>query len=103
MQWSEAGLSSEVAPWVPSALRPGSVLADLILLYWPEPAVRHALADSGMTFVGSPGERSISGEEGLILEASYGFDLRQRWTGFLNYRNHAWGYQVEILSKELGP
>jgi hypothetical protein len=102
MHWSEAGLSSEVAPWVPSTLRPGSVLADLVLLYWPEPAVRTALARSGMTFAGSPRERSILGEEGPILKASYGFDLQRRWTGHLHYRNYAWGYEVEILSEELG-
>lgn len=102
IQWSAEGLSTDVAPWVPDAVRPGSVLADLVLVYWPESVVRQSLAGSGMQLVEAADARSISDDRGPVLSATYGFDLRQRWVGALRYRNHAWGYEVEVLSQELG-
>jgi len=43
--WTGQNVSAETAPWVPETLRPGSMLADIILIYWPEAAVRRALPD----------------------------------------------------------
>ena len=42
--WDGRSLAIESAPWLPPNVRPGSMLADIVVLYWPEAAVRKALA-----------------------------------------------------------
>ncbi len=102
--WTRKSLDYEVAPWVPGGLRPENMLADIVLLYWPEESVRRALAPSGGVLVSGPHSRlvTIGGKE--VMRADYqpaaGDDP---WSGRLHYRNFAWGYELDIQSSEAPP
>ena len=41
---TDDGIHTEVAPIVPAVLRPGNILADLAIVYWPASAIRRGLA-----------------------------------------------------------
>src|SRR5262245_34841069 len=45
--WTDQTVVAETAPWVPETLRPGVMLADIVMIYWPEAAVRRALPVGG--------------------------------------------------------
>lgn len=101
--WTDAGIQVETAPWLPEALRPGSMLADIVALYWPEAAVRRALAPSGGDLVIGPGGRSvrIAGKE--VLRVTQGWPEGAPWIGTMRYSNLAWGYEIEVQSTEVKP
>ncbi len=101
LTWTETGLSAEAAPWLPPAVRPGSMLADIVMLYWPAAAIRASLPPGG-ELVESAGRRQILLNGKPVLEISYGFDTAGRWTGRLHYANFSWGYQIEVQSAEAG-
>lgn len=96
--WTDAGLEVETAPWLPPALRPGSMLADIVVLYWPEAVVRRSLAPAGGTLDADAHRRSvrIGGKEVLRAERSWADGTP--WTGTLRYANLAWGYEIEVQS-----
>ncbi len=98
--WTDSGVSSVAAPWMPSALRPENMLADLVLLYWPEPSVTRALAGSGGTLIDTPRARSLVFDGKEVLHADYQPGADDRWTGRIAYRNFAWDYQLDIQSAE---
>lgn len=104
VNWTRTGLDYTVAPWVPAGLRPEHMLADIVLLYWPEDAVRRALAPSGGTLVSGARSRLVTIGEKEVMRADYqpasGDDP---WTGRLHYRNLAWGYELDIQSSEVRP
>jgi len=102
LTWTDAGLTAEAAPWLPPAVRPGSMLADLILLYWPAAAIRASLPPGG-TLLESSSRRQILLDGKPILTIDYGFDPAGRWTGKLRYANFSWGYEIEVQSEEAGP
>lgn len=97
--WNDTGITYEAAPWLPPTVRPRNMLADIIVLYWPEPVVRQALALSGGRLVVTPGSRSVlmAGQE--VIHADYrptaGHEI---WMGESHYRNLPWGYDLEIQS-----
>lgn len=102
LTWTETGLTTEVASWLPSAMRPGSMLADLVLLYWPANTIRASLPPGGI-LVESGNRRRILLDGKPMLDIDYGFDITGRWTGRLHYANFSWGYQIEVQSAEAGP
>ncbi|MBS4047192.1 MAG: DUF3261 domain-containing protein [Alphaproteobacteria bacterium] len=102
LTWTEAGLATEAAPWLPSAVRPGSMLADIVLLYWPAAAIRASLPPGG-ELVESAYRRQILLDGKPVLNIEYGFDITRRWTGRLHYANFSWGYQIEVQSAEASP
>jgi hypothetical protein len=95
--WNDAGITYEAAPWLPPTVRPQNMLADIVMLYWPEAVVRRAL--SGGRLVVAPGSRSVfmAGQE--VIHADYrpaaGGDI---WTGDSRYRNLPRGYDLDIQS-----
>jgi hypothetical protein len=98
--WSGQNVSAETAPWVPDSLRPGSMLADIILIYWPEAAVRKALPVGGELLQEERG-RTIRVNGNDVLHVNYGWSAGARWNGTLRYTNFAWGYEIEVQSSEL--
>ncbi|HLN26006.1 MAG TPA: DUF3261 domain-containing protein [Patescibacteria group bacterium] len=102
--WTDAGLDTEVAPWLPDGIRPENMLADIVLLYWPEASVRHALAASHGTLDASKQSRSVGVGGKEVIHADYqpgaGGDP---WSGSLRYRNLPWGYELEVQSARVSP
>src|SRR5262245_56884671 len=84
--WSEQNVSAEMAPWVPETLRPGSMLADIILIYWPEAVVRKALPVGGEV-IQEPRGRIIRVSDKEILRVEHSWATGARWNGTLRYSN----------------
>jgi hypothetical protein len=101
--WDGTKLDVDVAPWVPEAVKPGSLLADLVLIYWPEKAARAAVAAFGGDVMVSGRSRTIRIDGKDVLQADYGWPAGAPWNGKLHYQNLAWGYVVDVQSVELKP
>ncbi len=101
--WTDAGLEVETAPWLPPALRPGSMLADIVVLYWPEAAVQRALAPTGGTLTADAHQRTVRIGGKDVLRAEHSWAEGKPWTGTLRYANLAWGYEIEVQSTETAP
>ncbi len=99
--WTGQNVPAETAPWVPETLRPGSMLADIILIYWPEAAVRRALPDGGALLQEAHGRTiQVNGKD--VLRVDYGSAAGAApWNGTLHYSNLAWGYEVDVQSSEM--
>jgi hypothetical protein len=96
--WEKSGrITAMRADWLPPEVRPGPMLADIILIYWPPEILRQALASSGATLHDTEESRSISAEGSEILAIDYLGD------GRVKYRNMAWGYEIEVQSVEVAP
>jgi len=100
--WTDAGLEVEAAPWLPEALRPGSMLADIVVLYWPEAVVAKALAPAGGTLAADGHGRRVTIGGRDVLRAEHDWNPGGPWTGTLRYANLAWGYEIEVQSAEAG-
>jgi predicted secreted protein len=99
LTWNEQEVSAEMAPWVPDTLRPGSILADIILIYWPEAAVRKALPAGGEVFQEAR-NRTIRVNHKDILRVEYSWTAGAQWNGTLHYNNFIWGYEIDVQSSE---
>jgi hypothetical protein len=97
--WTSGGIYYEAAPWVPEQLRPENVLADIIILYWPEATVQSALIGGSLRL--ADGHRTVVADGRDVIRAD--FKPQQSgdpWSGTLHYENLAWGYALDIQSKE---
>lgn len=92
--WAGGRLEVERAPWVPEDLRAENILADIVLLYWPEPVVRQALQGAALRQDG--GQRGI----GDAIAISWAGDP---WNGSARLRNTAWDYELNVQSVTVGP
>jgi len=100
--WTAGGVVAEVAPWLPDTTRPGNMLADIVMMYWPEGAVRGAL--TGATLVTAPGSRIVRKADGTeVVRIDYGIAQAGSWSGRMKLRNLAWGYDIDVQSGEAGP
>jgi YD repeat-containing protein len=104
LTWDRSGkVTAETAPWMPRAIPPGPMLADIVVLYWPEAIVQRALKESGATLAVGNGSRTVTADGSQILRADYQDGAGAAWSGKLRYRNDAWGYDIEVQSVELAP
>ena len=99
IHWTQTGIVAEKAPWVPENLHPENMLADIVLLYWPEPIVAQSLAASGGTILAEPGLRSIRllGKE--LIHAEFQPIGADPWNGKARYRNMPRDYALDIQSR----
>jgi len=101
--WDGRSLATESAPWLPSNVRPASMLADLVVLYWPEAAVHKALAPAGCKLLATAKSRQVRCGNDTVLTAKYDWPAGAKWNGTLQYSNLAWGYEIDAQSKEITP
>ncbi len=92
--WSRDGMAVERADWLPDTLRPENILADIVLLYWPEEAVRRSLKGAALSQMSTG--RSI----GDAITVSWGGDP---WNGLSRLVNTPWGYEIEVRSARVAP
>jgi hypothetical protein len=97
--WTDAGIAHETASWVPEQLRPANVLADIVLLYWPEESVRRALR-GGLLKVGHDRRDVIADGHDVIWAEFQPSIAGDPWSGHLHYENVAWGYALDVQSME---
>ena len=102
--WTDAGMTADVASWFPSSLRPENILADMVLLYWPEAAVRQSLLLAGGELVSGPRWRSVRKDGKEIVRIEYEPTAEDSpWSGKLHYRNIAWNYVMDVQSVSGAP
>ncbi|HEX4368793.1 MAG TPA: DUF3261 domain-containing protein [Rhodopila sp.] len=103
IHWTQAAIVSEKAPWVPKNLRPENMLADIVILYWPEAVVAQALAPSGGTILAELGFRSIrlAGKE--LIHAQFHPTDTDPWNGKARYHNLSRDYTLDIQSRLIQP
>lgn len=92
--WRAGTVESERAAWLPDALRPENILADIILLYWPEAILRQALSGAPVTQDGDT--RRI----GDAVTVSWRGDP---WNGQARLVNRSWGYDLDVKSVSVAP
>lgn len=103
INWTKEGISFDTAPWVPSQLRAENILADIVLLYWPDNIVRKSLGDSAK-LIGNAQSRTITFDHKKVWQADYQLNSKHDlWSGKLHYRNLAWGYDFDVQSTENNP
>ena len=102
--WEKSGrITAERADWLPPAVRPGPMLADIVLLYWPAGVLRQALLPAGAMVTDTPGRRRIAIDDVDVLIVDYMAGGDQATGGRLHYRNTAWGYEIDVQSVEVVP
>ncbi|HBM91236.1 MAG TPA: hypothetical protein DD400_05130, partial [Rhodospirillaceae bacterium] len=103
INWTDAGIFYEAAPWVPSQLRPENILADLIVLYWPIAAVEKSFIPSG-EIIANETSRAVFVNGKEVLRAEYASGLPNNMSsGTALYTNLAWNYSLRIQSVSLAP
>ena len=101
--WDGHDMKVDRATWLPEAVRPGSMLADIIVLYWPERAVRRALAPAGCVLRAAAKSRRVRCGTTDVLRAKYEIPVDGKWTGSVQYSNLSWGYEIDVQSQEVAP
>lgn len=102
INWAKESTSFETAPWVPKQLRAENILADIVLLYWPDNIVRKSL-DKTVKLNSTAHVRTIILDHKIIWQADYQLKSKHDlWSGKLHYHNLAWDYEFNIESAETG-
>lgn len=96
--WDGDRVSFEPAPCLPDALKPENILADVVIVYWPEEAVRRGLAGTEAVLRADPRERSISMRGSDTITVTYGPPNGETWVESAKYRNIAFGYELDLRS-----
>lgn len=94
IEWRAGRVTVDKAPWVPDALRPENILADIVLLYWPEPVLTRSLR--GAAVRGDVAGRGI----GDAIRVSWDADP---WNGQSHLVNHSFGYELDVQSVTVAP
>ena len=94
ISWDGKTVSAQKAAFLPDTLRPENVLADVMLIYWPEAAVRAGLG--GAAFEG--GRVVRDGKELVAVEHD-----ADPWHGHAHLTNRAWNYEIDADSSVVAP
>jgi hypothetical protein len=101
--WDGDQVSFDPAPWLPDALKPENILADIAIIYWPEEAVRRGLAGSDAVLRTVQRERSITMHGDNIITVTYDTPNRETWARSAKYRNMAFDYELDLRSVAVEP
>jgi hypothetical protein len=94
--WEKSGaVTATRADWLPPQVKPGPMLADIILIYWPREVLRHALKPAGATL------REIGGTRVVRIGAKEVLHIENLGQGHMRYRNDAWGYTIDVQTIEV--
>ena len=98
--WHDAEPVSQPAPWLPEAVTPANMLADIALLYWPEALLAPALLAAGARLEATPARRSVFAGGQEVVRIDY---AQPGWGGQALLRNLAFGYSLRVNSVLLAP
>jgi hypothetical protein len=100
IEWSARGIAIHRDLDLPAAghVLPEDVLADIMLAFWPEAAVRSCLRD-GLSLVVEPGRRLVMRDGVAVIEVQR--DGTDPWNGRTTLANHLLGYHLTIVSRAM--
>lgn len=78
--WDGKTVSAHKASFLPEALHPENILADVMLIYWPPAAIQADLGDK------------------VAIERD-----RDPWNGHAHLTNRAWDYEIDVSSSLVAP
>lgn len=99
--WTDTGLRSEAATWLPSVIRAENVIADLVLAYWPLESIRSQADRAGLTVHDTPGNRMIRHGNEDVIRIDYKPAAGESWSRSVHFLNHGLDYQLDIRSMKL--
>lgn len=97
IRWDGTTLSADRAVWLPDRLRPENVLADIMLMYWPDQALRQAVFGASLD---NAGERRLFKDGEAIVTVAHDGDP---WNGMTTLRNLPWHYEINVRSAMVTP
>jgi hypothetical protein len=101
VEWTGEDIVYSPAPWMPEALQPRNILADLVLIYWPPEVLRRALAPAHASLAVTPGCRAVVRDGVEIIRVDFfPGDSGDSAPGRVSYRNLAFGYSLDIRAVE---
>lgn len=100
--WDGVALSAEAAAWLPAELQAANMVGDIVLLFWPHEAIAPSLTSAGAELTSTAAIRSLRHGAREIVRIEYRPDRAGAWSGRSQYRNFAWGYTLDIRSREIG-
>jgi hypothetical protein len=100
IDWSASGIAIRRDLDLPSAdhVLPEDVLADIMLAFWPEAAVRSSLRD-GFSLVIEPDRRLVVRDGVTVVEIQR--DGADPWNGRTTLDHHLFGYHLTIISRAM--
>lgn len=99
---TDDAIHTEAAPIVPAALRPGNILADLAIVYWPAPVLRRGLAGTSASLYDGQSERTISIDGRVVVQVTYDSPHEGGWPKAAHLHNFAYGYELDLQSTVTG-
>ena len=94
IDWQDGAVSVERAPTVFDGLRPENVLADIVLMFWPEQVLRRSVR--GAAVVADGDGRRV----GDAIRVTWAGDP---WSGRSRLVNASLGYEIEVRSAVVTP
>ena len=99
--WKADKIDYQPAPWLPPILRPADILADFVIVYWPDEVVSSSFRTSGAILAATDGGRKISTGRRNLIVVEYG--KGEGWNRSAKLRNLAFGYEIDIQSSAISP
>ena len=81
LRWEQGRLSAQTAEWFPASLRPENMLADIMLIYWPQASLRSGLGASNATVQDGPHRRMVLSGPQPIIQIDYMFERSVKRNG----------------------
>jgi hypothetical protein len=85
IRWDGKAVIAQKAAFLPDALRPENILADVMMIYWPDAAIQAGLH-------GAP----LGGRVAIERD-------RDPWNGHAHLANRAWDYEIDVRSSVVSP
>jgi len=99
---ADDGIHTEAAPIVPTMLHAENILADLTIVYWPAPAIRHRLVGTSASLYDDPSERKINVDGREVVNVRYESPHEHAWAKRAHLHNIAYGYELDLQSTVTG-
>jgi len=96
-------VTTDAAPWLPSAVRAQNILADIALVYWPIEAVRRGFDGTAAEVTGEGQRRTVAMNGRDLISISYGEAEGGRWPSAARYSNAGFGYELTLRSSVMAP
>ncbi len=100
--WGPDAITIDRAAWLPQAVDLRRVLVDMMLVYWPEPALRASMPSAWM-LQGTATGRSITDATSGAEVITTTTPPRDPWQGTATLQQHHSHYRLTIQSQRLEP
>ncbi len=83
--WDGKTVTAQKASFLPDGLRPENVLADVMMIYWPEAEIRNRISGAAL-------------QDLVTIERD-----DDPWRGHAHLTNRVWDYEIDVQSSVVAP